>query len=533
MSENSIKSKYLPIFLSIAIVIGIFIGIMISGNSKFALKSKTYDKINDVINFVLQDYVDTISREKLQEKAITGMLESLDPHSVYIPAEDFNEANDPLMGNFEGIGVQFRIQNDTIMVVNTITGGPSEKVGLFAGDRIINIDGKNVAKIGIKDTDVIKKLKGKKGTKVKVGIYRRGVNHMLSFDIIRDVIPTYSIDISYMVDNNIGYIKLSKFSATTSLEFQEALIQLKAKGMNKLILDLRGNGGGLLNSAIDVADHFLGSHKIIVYTEGKNRPKQVASATSEGLFEKEPVVILIDEFSASASEIIAGAIQDNDRGLIIGRRSFGKGLVQEPFNLSDGSSVRLTVARYHTPTGRCIQKSYEHGLSEYMNDLNDRYLNGEFEKPDTTKFADSLKYKTPKGKIVYGGGGIMPDIYISMHSDKNLEYYNQLINKGLIYQFAFEYTDRSRKELSVYKSVEDYNSRFVVSNRMFNEFLNFASANGVKKETKGFAESQPKILILLKAFIARNLYDDKGFYPIYLKTDNAFLKAVEELKKTK
>ncbi len=533
MNENSIKSKYLPIFLSIAIVIGILIGILISGNNTFNLKSKTYDKINDVINFVLQDYVDTISRDKLQEKAITGMLESLDPHSVYIPAEDFNDANDPLMGNFEGIGVQFRIQNDTIMVVNTITGGPSEKAGLFAGDRIINIDGKNVAKIGIKDTDVIKKLKGKKGTKVKVAIYRRGVNHMLSFDIVRDVIPTYSIDISYMVDKNIGYIKLSKFSATTSNELNEALTQLKYKGMNKLIFDLRGNGGGLLNSAIDVADQFLSSHKIIVYTEGKNRPKQIASATSEGLFEKEPLIILIDEFSASASEIIAGAIQDNDRGLIIGRRSFGKGLVQEPFNLTDGSSVRLTVARYHTPTGRCIQKSYEHGLSEYMNDLNERYLNGEFEKPDTTKFADSLKYKTPKGKIVYGGGGIMPDIYISMHADKNLEYYNQLINKGLIYQFAFEYTDKNRKLLSAYKNVDDFNSKFTINNLIFNEFINYTTANGVKKDAKGFVESQEKIKILIKAFIARNLLDDKGFYPIYLKTDNAFLRAVDEMKKAK
>ncbi len=533
MNENSIKSKYLPLFLSIAIVIGVFIGILISGNKQFAFKTKTYDKINDVINFVMQDYVDTISRDKLQEKAISGMLESLDPHSVYIPAEDFNDANDPLMGNFEGIGVQFRIQNDSIMVINTISGGPSEKVGLFAGDRIINIDGKNVAKIGIKDTDVIKKLKGKKGSIVKVGIYRRGVNKMLSFDIVRDVIPTYSIDISYMVDNNIGYIKLSKFSATTSNEFQEALTQLKGNGMKKLILDLRGNGGGFLNSAIDVADQFLATHKIIVYTEGKNRPKQVASATSEGLFENEPIIILIDEFSASASEIIAGAIQDNDRGLIIGRRSFGKGLVQEPFNLSDGSSVRLTVARYHTPTGRCIQKSYNHGLSEYMNDLNERYLNGEFEKPDTTKFADSLKYKTPKGKIVYGGGGIMPDIYISMHADKNLEYYNQLINKGLIYQFAFEYTDRNRKLLSVYKNVSDFNSKFIVNGQIYNEFINYATTNGVSKETKGFTESQEKIKILIKAFIARNILDDKGFYPIYLKTDNAFLRAVEEMKKAK
>ena len=532
-NKSNSLTKYLPIFLSIALIVGILIGIFLTGKNNFTSKFKSYDKINDVINFAMQDYVDTISKERLEEKAITGMLESLDPHSVYIPAEDFHNANDPLMGNFEGIGVQFRIQNDTIMVINTIVGGPSEKVGLKAGDRIVNVDGKKVAGIGIKDTEVIKKLKGKKGSKVKVEIFRRGVSHLLNFDIIRDVIPTYSIDIDYMVDKNIGYIKLSKFSATTSQEFSDALMRLKGKGMKGLILDLRGNGGGYLQSAIDVADHFLGTHKIIVYTEGKNRRKQIASATSEGLFEKEELVVLIDEFSASASEIIAGAIQDNDRGLIIGRRSFGKGLVQEQFSLSDGSAVRLTVARYHTPTGRCIQKSYQNGYENYMNDLNDRFLNGEFEKPDTSKFADSLKYRTPKGKIVYGGGGIMPDIYIPMVADRKLEYYNQLINKGLIYQFAFDYTDKNRKNLSIYKNADDYTLRFLVNNNIINDFINYATVNGVNKQSIGFNESIEKIKILLKAYIARNLFDDIGFYPIYLKTDNAFLKAVEEINKRK
>ncbi len=532
-NENRLNGKYLPIIFSIVLIFGILIGIFLSGKTNIKGKFQSYDKINDVINFALQDYVDTISKERLEEKAINGMLESLDPHSVYIPAEDFKEANDPLMGNFEGIGVQFRILNDTIMVVNTISGGPSEKAGLMAGDRIINVDKKKVAGIGIKDADVLKKLKGKKGSKVNVSIFRRGVNHLLSFDIIRDVIPTYSIDIAYMVDKNIGYIKLSKFSATTGNEFNEALIKLKSEGMRKLILDLRGNGGGFLNAAIDVADQFLETHKIIVYTEGKNRPKQVASSTSEGLFEKQPLVVLIDEFSASASEIIAGAIQDNDRGLIIGRRSFGKGLVQEQFSLSDGSAVRLTVARYHTPTGRCIQKSYQHGYNEYMNDLNERYLNGEFERPDTTKFADSLKYKTPKGKIVYGGGGIMPDIYIPMVVDKNLEYYNQLINKGLIYQFAFDFTDKNRKILNVYKNADDFTKKFEINNQIYSEFVNFAESNGIKQNIKGFEESKARIKLLLKAFIARNLLDDKGFYPIYLQSDIGFLRALDELKKAK
>ncbi len=536
MTEKSTSNnKYLPIIFSFVLIIGIILGIFLSGTLQkknlFSVKNQRYDKINDVINFALQDYVDTVSKDKLEEKAINGMLQGLDPHSAYIPLEEFNEVNDPLMGNFEGIGVQFRIQNDTIMVVNTVSGGPSEKIGVKAGDRIVKVDGKNVAGIGIKDTDVLKNLKGKKGSTVKISVFRREVKHLIDFSIVRDVIPTYSIDISYMVDKQTGYIKLSKFSATTTREFSNALKQLNQQGMQKLILDLRGNGGGFLQSAIDVADQFLTDGKLIVYTEGKNRPKQYAYATNKGIAEKEALVVLIDEWSASASEIIAGAIQDNDRGLIIGRRSFGKGLVQEQFNLSDGSAVRLTVARYHTPTGRCIQKSYNNGTEEYMKDLNQRYLNGEFENADSTKFADSLKYTTPKGKIVYGGGGIMPDIYIPLHMDKNIEYYNQLINKGLIYQFAFDYTDKYRNSFVQYKTTDDYINRFTVSNLMLNDFIEYANKKGVSKNMKGFDASVVKIKILLKAFIGRNIFDDKGFYPIYLQTDNAFIKAVGQLKK--
>ena len=538
MNENSTsKHKYLPIIFSIVLIVGILLGMLLAGTLKnrnlFSSKRQTYDKVNDVINFALQDYVDTISIEKLQEKAISGMLQSLDPHSAYISSEEFNEVNDPLMGNFEGIGVQFRIQSDTIMVVNTVSGGPSEKIGIRAGDRIVKVDGKKVAGIGIKDTDVLKKLKGKKGSTVKVSIFRRDVAHLIDFNIVRDVIPTYSIDISYMVDSKIAYIKLSKFSKTTSQEFLQALQKLNNQGMQELILDLRGNGGGFLQSAIDVADEFLTDGKLIVYTEGKNRPKQFAYATQKGVSEKAALVVLIDEWSASASEIIAGAIQDNDRGTIIGRRSFGKGLVQEQFDLSDGSAVRLTVARYHTPTGRCIQKSYKNGIEEYMNDLSQRYQNGELENPDSTKFADSLKYTTPKGKVVYGGGGIMPDIYIPLHMDKQIDYYNQLNNKGLIYQFAFEYTDKNRKLFAAFKNADDYIQKYTVSQPILNEFIEYAAKNGISKNLQGYTPSLEKIKVMLKAFIGRNVFDDKGFYPVYLQTDNAFLKAVEELKKHK
>jgi carboxyl-terminal processing protease len=536
MNDNSTsRNKYLPIVFSLILIAGVLLGLLLSGTLQsrklMNFKQKGYNKINDVINLVSQNYVDTLTEDKLQEKAITGLLENLDPHSVYIPNEVVEETNEPLMGNFEGIGVQFRIQNDSIMVVNTVSGGPSEKVGLRAGDRIVKVDGKNVANIGIKDTDVLKKLKGKKGSIVKVSIFRRGISHLLEFSIIRDVIPTYSIDIAYMVDKQTGYIKLSKFSATTNKEFSHALVKLNQEGMKKLILDLRGNGGGFLQTAIDVADQFLADKELIVYTEGKNRPKEYAFATNKGIAESKALVVLIDEWSASASEIIAGAIQDNDRGAIIGRRSFGKGLVQEQYNLSDGSALRLTIARYHTPSGRCIQKSYQHGMFEYMNDLNKRYENGEFDSQDSIKFADSLKFKTPKGKIVYGGGGIMPDIYVPLHADKGLDYYNQVANRALTYQFAFDYTDRNRKSFAIFKNADEFIAKYSISNALLNEFTDYAAKNGIPKTTKGYAASIDKVKLLLKAFIGRSLFDDKGFYPIYLKTDNTFEKAVEVLSK--
>lgn len=531
MNENKKNySRFLPIFFSLAVIFGVFIGIIINRPSNKGNKQIS-NKLSYITDIIMQNYVDSVDYETLQNSMITGMLEKLDPHSVYITADEFNEANDPLKGNFEGIGVQFRILNDTILVINTITSGPSEKAGVMAGDRIVKIEDKNVAGIGIKDTDVVKKLKGKKGTKVKISVLRKGINHLIDFTITRDVIPTYSIDVSYMTDKEIGYIKLSKFSATTGQEFTEALKKLLSEGMKKLILDLRGNGGGILQSAIEVADEFLPEKKIIVYTEGNNRPNEYAKATSKGLFEDKPLVILIDELSASASEIIAGAIQDNDRGTIIGRRSFGKGLVQEQFKLSDGSALRLTIARYHTPTGRCIQKPYSSDIELYMNDLNQRFINGEFEAPDTVHFADSLKYKTPKGKIVYGGGGIMPDIYIPLINGRNNDIYNQVINKVNIYQFAFEYTDNNRKKLSVFKNSDDFIKNFAVDDKLFSNFIEYANSKGFALKKNIDKQSETKIKTLIKSLIARNLFDDKAYYPIYLPLDSAFNKAVQVLKK--
>jgi len=533
MNKNKF-SVYLPFILSLVLILGIVIGIQFNrnGNGFSFLKSKKTDKLKEIIDYVNDNYVDTISREMLTEKAITSMLQSLDPHSVYIPAKEYHDALDPLLGSFEGIGVQFRIENDTITVINPVSGGPSEKLGIRAGDRIIKIDGKNVAGIKITNNDVMRKLKGKKGTKVNVTIFRRGFHGSLDYTITRDVIPTYSMDIAYMVKPGIGYIRLNNFSATTYDEINNGLQRLKSQGMKKLIFDLRGNGGGYLQAAIDVADEFLPAEKLIVYTEGQHQPRNYFHATGSGLFETGELVVLIDEWSASASEIVAGAIQDNDRGTIIGRRSFGKGLVQGQLILKDSSSLRLTISRYYTPTGRCIQKSYKNGTDDYYNDYYHRFANGEMEHPDSIHFADSLKYKTPKGKIVYGGGGIMPDIYVPVEMDSSLRYYNQVVNKSLLYQFAFEYTDRYRKELEKNKTFSEFDRNLMITDDIYQEFITYAGKKGVKHEGKNLAASDHKAKVLLKAYIGRNILDNDGFYPLLNSTDPAFLKAVNVLDGT-
>lgn len=526
---------YLPIAFSLVLIAGLWLGYMINRNSNnannpvFPLKSNSYNKVDDILDYIVHDYVDSVNVDELETNAINGMLNDLDPHSQYISAKEFHEVNDPLMGSFEGIGISFRIEKDTIMVINTIPGGPSEKVGLMAGDRIVKIDDSTA--IGITNTGAVRKLKGEKGTKVKVSVYRRGITKLIDFTITRDVIPTYSLDVAYMVNDSIGYIKLNKFSATSFREFSDAVYDLNKHGMKKLIFDLRGNGGGLLTAAINIADEFLQKGKLIVYTQGKNRPKNYAYATSNGLLIDEGVAILIDEGTASASEIVAGAIQDNDRGIIIGRRSFGKGLVQEQLALPDGSALRLTVARYYTPTGRCIQKPYtKEDFDDYNMEYYHRFLDGELYSKDSIKFADSLKYKTPGGKIVYGGGGIMPDIFIPLITDSIHSYYNSLANKGLIFQYAFDYTDRNRERLNKYADFMDFDRNFKVTNKTFSGLVAYAKDNGVTASPEAINVSKEKINILFKAFVARNIYDEKGFYPIYQQIDTTFKRAVYELE---
>ena len=524
----------MPLIYAVILLAGIFIGMELSrvGNGISFFRQNRTDKINEVINYVGQHYVDTISRDNLEEKSITGLLQSLDPHSVYITPAEFHDANDPLLGGFEGIGVQFRIERDSIMVINPVSGGPSEKLGIRAGDRIVKIDGKNVASVKIKNNDVLRKLKGKKGTKVNVSIFRKGVKGLLDFTITRDVIPIYSLDVAYMAAPGIGYIRLNNFSATTHDEMEKALKDLDSRGMKKLIFDLRGNGGGRLQAAIDVADEFLPKGKLIVYTQGAHHPRKMAFATSEGLFEQGELVVLIDEWSASASEIVAGAIQDNDRGTIIGRRSFGKGLVQEELDFKDGSAIRVTISRYYTPTGRCIQKSYRNGSEDYYNDYYHRILSGEMENPDSIHFADSLRFKTPGGKTVYGGGGIMPDIYVAMGKDTLLYYYNTLANKGLIYQFAFDYTDRNRAKLN-FRSFAEYNQKFFITDAIYNDFIRSTEKSGIKREGKNLSASDAKIKVLLKAYIGRNILDNPGFYPLLNSIDEPFLKALSTLESGK
>lgn len=489
-------------------------------------------KIVRFLQYVSSDYVDTIKVDDLVDEAIIEVLSSLDPHSVYISKEDVQAMNEPLEGNFEGIGVEFNILNDTLMVVNPIPGGPSERVGIMAGDRILDVDGKNVAGIGLKNNDVFKMLRGAKGTQVTVQVQRRGYADLLEFNITRDKIPIHSLDASYMVNSKIGYIKLNRFALTTEEEFLEALGKLKKEKMQDLILDLRGNGGGYLNASVSLADHFLQEDKLIVYTEGRTSPKTDFLSTQNGEFKKGRLIILIDEGSASASEIVAGAVQDWDRGIIIGRRSFGKGLVQNQLPLPDGSMVRLTVARYHTPTGRVIQKPYNQGeLDSYYNDLTQRYNSGELFNEDSISVPDSLKYFTlEKRKVVYGGGGIIPDLFVPIDTNFYSNYYGRLVRSGALNQFVHTYIDQSRDQLkSNYGTFEKFDRNFQVSQEMIDELVTFAENLKLPLDQEGLNTSIGEIRIQLKALIAQNLFSTNYYFQIVNQNNMALKKAIEVL----
>lgn len=529
----TMKNKVItPILLAVVLVIGVCMGLYISKSNGIATVSKSGDDslfINEVFSLINDEYVDTIDMNNIQIKAVTHVLESMDPHSEYIEPKILDDVNDNLHGSFEGIGVSFRIEKDTITIIETIKGGPSEKVGILAGDRIVYVGDTLVAGVKVDNDDAMRLLKGPKKTKVDVKIKRHGVAELLDFTITRDVIPTYSIDVSYMINKEIGFIKLTKFSQTTSNEFVKALKELKSQGMTKLILDLRDNTGGYLGEAVAVADHMLPGNELIVYTEGEHRPRSYIFARQKGLWEKEDVVVLINEGSASASEIVAGALQDNDRGTIIGRRSFGKGLVQEQFELGDNGAIRLTVARYYTPTGRCIQKPFTGDKTEYLLEELERYASGEMFSVDSIHFADSLKYITPGGKIVYGGGGIMPDIYVPLQDDSTHYFFNKMANAGILFQYAFDYSDAHRADILKYDDVVEFNDKFIFTDAMFDELMRRThdkKIEGNEVDEKIARElSEP----LFKAYVARNVFGDEAFYPIYEPMDDILQEAIKQL----
>ncbi len=530
--RNRKVNIYLPIIISVSVIIGIFLGrIFNNGNTenKFIIIPKA-NKLDNVLNYIENEYVDEVTKNDIIEKAIPKILEDLDPHSQYIPAIDLQKVNEPLEGNFSGIGIQFNMLNDTLVVIQTIANGPSQKAGIVAGDRIVGVNGEAVAGKQLPSDSIVNRLRGPRGTHVKVSVSRRSVKERLNFDIIRDNIPLYSVDVSYMINKNTGYLKLNKFSATTEQEFITAMNHLRGQGLKKLILDLRENGGGFMNAAIFIADQFLSGNEMIVYTQGKARDKQEYLSTPGGLCNDLELAVLIDEGSASASEILAGAIQDNDRGTIVGRRSFGKGLVQEQIGLSDGSAIRLTIARYYTPTGRSIQRPYMHNLDEYYGDMESRFLNGELQSADSNKFADSLKFVTPGGKVVYGGGGIMPDVFIPIDTGGVTNYFVNVRNQGLIYRFSLKYADENRKLLSGLRTPEEFVSVLEKQN-VLKKFVAFAAKEGVKEVPKEIRTSEMILRVQLNAYIARNFLDNDGFFPIIQKIDNTLLKTIELLNK--
>lgn len=488
-------------------------------------------KLGGLMQMIDYYYVDTVNKSKLVDDGIRAILKDCDPHSQYIPANELKEMNEPLVGKFEGVGIQFNILDDTIMVTQTIAGGPSEKLGIRPGDRIVNIDGNKVAGIKITNKDVISKLRGDKGTKVKVDIYRRGEPELVTFEITRDKIPLFSVDASYKIEPDIGYIKISRFADNTVEEFKEALAKLKSQGIKNLILDLSSNGGGYLNRAHQLADEFLSDGKLIVYTQGRSQPREDYYSTATGGWEKGKLVVMINEYSASASEIVTGAVQDWDRGLVVGRRSFGKGLVQKPYSFPDGSAVRLTVARYYTPSGRCIQKSYQEGDELYSEDISNRFKHGELYHADSIKFNDSLKYFTNDKRVVYGGGGIMPDVFIPIDTTDDNEFTRAVFGLGLVSQFCYDYVDRHRPELSVYKTAKQFDEHFQPEVKIKSDFIAYAIKDGAKPDEKLINASQKLITTQLKATLARLLFGNDGFYPVLLKNDKTFLRAVEDAKK--
>lgn len=479
-------------------------------------------------------YVDTVNSDKVVEDAIIAALKELDPHSAYISKKDVEKTNEPLVGSFEGIGVTFQLIRDTITVIGPTPGGPSEKVGIMAGDQFIKIDGENAFGKKVDNEFVQKHLRGKKGTKVTVSVKRGKDKELIDFEIIRDKIPLNSINASFMMGKNVGYIKLDRFAQDSDKEFKAAMEKLQAQGMKALILDLRSNSGGYLNTAITMVDEFLKADQLIVYTEGMNSKRQEWRSSDKGAYTEGKLVVLIDEGSASASEILSGAVQDHDRGVLIGRRSFGKGLVQRPFNLPDGSVIRLTTARYHTPTGRCIQRPYEKGTEDYYKDLTKRLEHGEYFHADSIHFPDSLKYKTDKGRTVYGGGGVMPDIFMPVDTSYNSKLYTNLVRKGIFNKYTVDYAMVNREKLKKeFPEFSEFNRKFQVTDTMIEEIKKMAENEKVFWNDTEYQRSEKYIKLQIKALIARNVWETQQYYEVTLKEDPTIKKALDVINSDK
>lgn len=530
MSNPKRLTVWLPVIIGVSVVAGIFIGGIFSGKNYLADSDR---KLNTILNLIQQEYVDTVDIDELVENSIPKILTNLDPHSMYISAKELSSVNDELEGNFSGIGISFMVMSDTIRIIEVISGGPSEKVGLLPGDRIVAIN--DTSCIGIKDEDVKKQLRGIKDTKVKLGIKRSTSKKILNFTVTRGDIPVSTIDAAYMIDKITGYVKLNKFGKKAYQEFLTEMLMLRSQGAERFIIDLRGNGGGLMQPALLIANEFLPENNLIVFTKGREK-KNDEQIWSDGMgsFKDEELVVLIDEYTASSSEILAGAIQDNDRGLIIGRRSFGKGLIQQQIPLPDSSAIRLTIARYYTPSGRCIQKDFKRGdENQYSLEVYDRYNHGEIFSKDSIKVNEHNEYYTVSGRKVYGGGGIIPDIFVPSDTAGISQYYINVANAGLLQKFAYQYTDINREALSKMSDYTELLRRLPSNDALLWDFVSFAVDNGVAARWYYINQSRDLILTRLKALIARDVFGNEAFYPIYNSKDNNIDAAMKAFKKNK
>jgi carboxyl-terminal processing protease len=538
--KNSPAVVRLPIIISLTLAAGMLLGAtFFSGGKRLTDVAKGYAKFREVLLLVENNYVDSVNTDELVDYSITKMLEKLDPHTSYFNIKEATTARSQLESGFDGIGVEFNIYNDTVYVVTPLSGGPSETVGIQSGDRILKVNDAQLSGPGVSNAMVYELLRGKRGSEVKLQIGRSGMKDGIDFTVVRDRIPTFSVDAAYMVDQEIGYIKVSRFSETTYDEFKTALSSLKGSGLKKLILDLRGNPGGYMDRATNMADELISGDKLLVYTDGKdNRFDRKTVAKIDGMFEQGPMIVLVDEGSASASEIVSGALQDHDRALVVGRRTFGKGLVQMPIKLTDGSELRLTISRYYTPSGRSIQKPYEMGKGDtYKQDLSNRYESGEYFSADSIKFDPKLRYKTDGGRAVYGGGGIMPDVFVPRDTSMNSKLLFELYAKNIIREYALRYVNENKKQLSK-QTFNEFLGKFSVSDPMMTDLLQDAKKAGIKVNDKDLSRSKPLVVAQVKGLIGRYQWGrlrkdglNNELFQVLNPTDNVYQEALRQFGK--